>query len=181
MVAAQSGTGDSGVISSINGGVAGLDALLAMALVFLTPAALIGLGSAPLAVRTSFVTVLRLGILATLGVTAVAAIFALDKPIIFVLMLLFGVVYNGLLLTSSSGMGVVQAPDDAPRFAARHRQCLFRHRRLDRICLGRNDCRAGHRGRLTVRAVDLRRDRGGRTDLQPGAQSQAAHRANHRR
>ena len=29
-------------------------------------------------------------------------------------MLLFGIVYNGLLLTSASGMGVVQAADHAP-------------------------------------------------------------------
>jgi len=90
----------------------------AMALMFLTPAALLGLGAAPLAgrlaVRTSFVTVLRLGIVATLIVTAITAAFAMDKPMLFVLMLVFGVVYNGLLLTSASGMGVVQAPDDAP-------------------------------------------------------------------
>jgi len=89
-----------------------------MALLFLTPAALLGLGSAPfagrLAVRTSFVFTLRVGIIATLIVTAATAIFAMDKWIVFVLMLLFGIVYNGLLLTSASGMGVVQAPDDAP-------------------------------------------------------------------
>ncbi len=90
----------------------------AMALLYLTPAALLGLGFAPfagrLAVRTSFVFTLRAGIVATLVVTAAAAIFAMDKWIVFVLMLLFGVVYNGLLLTSASGMGVVQAPDEAP-------------------------------------------------------------------
>jgi len=89
-----------------------------MALLFLTPAALLGLGSAPfagrLAVKTSFVFTLRVGIIATLIVTAATAIFAMDKWIVFVLMLLFGIVYNGLLLTSASGMGVVQAPDDAP-------------------------------------------------------------------
>ncbi len=89
-----------------------------MALLFLTPAALLGLGSAPfagrLAVRTSFVVTLRAGIVATLVVTAATALFATDKWVVFVLMLLFGIVYNGLLLTSASGMGVVQAPDDAP-------------------------------------------------------------------
>ena len=90
----------------------------AMALVFLTPAALLGLGTAPLAgrlaVKTHFVTTLRIGIVLTLIVTAATAVFALDKWIVFVLMILFGIVYNGLMLTSASGMGVVQAPDDAP-------------------------------------------------------------------
>jgi len=60
------------------------------------------------------VSTLRAGIIATLVVTAATALFAMDKWIVFVLMLLFGIVYNGLLLTSASGMGVVQAPDDAP-------------------------------------------------------------------
>ena len=90
----------------------------AMALMFLTPAALLGLATAPiagrLAVKTHFVTTLRAGIVLTLLVTAATAVFALDKWIVFVLMILFGIVYNGLLLTSASGMGVVQAPDDAP-------------------------------------------------------------------
>jgi predicted MFS family arabinose efflux permease len=90
----------------------------AMALLFLTPAALIGLGSAPLAgrlaVRTSFVTTLRIGIVATLVVTVATAVFALDRWAVFALMVLFGITYNGLLLTSASGMGVVQAPDEAP-------------------------------------------------------------------
>lgn len=88
------------------------------ALLFLTPAALIGLGAAPLAgrlaVRISFAATLRLGVLATLIVTALAAVFSLNLTATFVLMLVFGAVYNGLLLTSASGMGVVQAPDDAP-------------------------------------------------------------------
>lgn len=88
------------------------------ALVFLTPAALIGLGAAPLAgrlaVRISFAATLRLGVLTTLVVTAVAALFGLNLIMLFVLMVIFGAVYNGLLLTSASGMGVVQAPDEAP-------------------------------------------------------------------
>ena len=37
-----------------------------------------------------------------------------EPKTLFGLMLLFGIVYNGLLLTSASGMGVVQAADDAP-------------------------------------------------------------------
>lgn len=89
-----------------------------IAVVFLTPAALIGLASAPLAgwlaVRTSFVATLRVGILTTLVCTTLIALFVTDKTILIVLMIVFGVVYNGLLLTSASGMGVVQAPDDAP-------------------------------------------------------------------
>ncbi|MFT4128136.1 MAG: MFS transporter [Gordonia sp. (in: high G+C Gram-positive bacteria)] len=90
----------------------------AMALIFLTPAALIGLGTAPfagrLAVRTSFVFTLRAGLVATLIVTAATAIFALDKWAVFALMIVLGITYNGLMLTSASGMGVVQAPDEAP-------------------------------------------------------------------
>lgn len=89
-----------------------------MALLFLTPAALLGLASAPIAgriaVKTHFVTTLRAGIVLTLIVTAATALFAMDKWVVFALMIVFGIVYNGLMLTSASGMGVVQAPDDAP-------------------------------------------------------------------
>lgn len=89
-----------------------------IALIFLTPAALIGLASAPvagwLAVRTSFVATLRVGVLATLIVTVLIALFVTDKSVLIALMVAFGIVYNGLMMTSASGMGVVQAPDEAP-------------------------------------------------------------------
>ncbi|KLO32613.1 MFS transporter [Mycobacterium haemophilum] len=88
------------------------------ALLFLTPAALVGVVSAPvfgrLAIRIGFVTTARLGILATLLVTVVVAVFAMNDNILFGLMAAFGLTYNGALLTSLSAMGVAQSCDEEP-------------------------------------------------------------------
>jgi predicted MFS family arabinose efflux permease len=87
------------------------------ALLFITPAALVQLIVAPLigrlAVRIGFVTVLRAGILGTLAVVALLAIFALDRNMAIVLMFGFGAAM-GVTLTPLAALGVIQAPEDEP-------------------------------------------------------------------
>jgi predicted MFS family arabinose efflux permease len=87
------------------------------ALLFITPGAVVQLIVAPLigrlAVRIGFVTVLRTGIVAALAVTALLAIFALDKHLVILLMVLFGA-SMGVTLTPLAALGVIQAPEDEP-------------------------------------------------------------------
>jgi predicted MFS family arabinose efflux permease len=87
------------------------------ALLFITPGAVVQLIVAPLigrlAVRIGFVTVLRAGIVAALAVTALLAIFALDKHLVILLMVLFGA-SMGVTLTPLAALGVIQAPEDEP-------------------------------------------------------------------
>jgi MFS family permease len=87
------------------------------ALLFITPAAVVQLIVAPLigrlAVRIGFVTVLRAGILGTLAVVALLAIFALDRNMAIVLMFGFGAAM-GVTLTPLAALGVIQAPEDEP-------------------------------------------------------------------
>jgi predicted MFS family arabinose efflux permease len=87
------------------------------ALLFITPAALVQLIVAPLigrlAVRIGFVTVLRAGILGTLAVVALLAIYALDRNMAIVLMFGFGAAM-GVTLTPLAALGVIQAPEDEP-------------------------------------------------------------------
>jgi predicted MFS family arabinose efflux permease len=88
------------------------------ALLFLTPAALIQLVTAPLAgrlaVRVGFVKALRAGQFGSLAVTALLAVFAHNLPTAVVLMGVFGFVYMGVTMTTMSVLGVIQAPDDEP-------------------------------------------------------------------
>jgi predicted MFS family arabinose efflux permease len=88
------------------------------ALFFLTPAAITQLISSPLtgrlAVRIGFVTVLRAGIVCSLVVTALLAVFVEQQSIVVALMIVFGLTGTGVLFTALSALGVVQAPDDEP-------------------------------------------------------------------
>jgi predicted MFS family arabinose efflux permease len=90
---------------------------LMTALLFITPGAVVQLIVAPLigrlAVRIGFVTVLRVGIGCALAVTALLAIFALDKHMAILLMVLFGAAM-GVTLTPLAALGVIQAPQDEP-------------------------------------------------------------------
>jgi predicted MFS family arabinose efflux permease len=90
---------------------------LMTALLFITPGAVVQLIVAPLigrlAVRIGFVTVLRAGIVAALAVTALLAIFVLDKHLVILLMVLFGA-SMGVTLTPLAALGVIQAPEDEP-------------------------------------------------------------------
>jgi MFS family permease len=88
------------------------------ALLFLTPAAVVQLITAPLAgrlaVRIGFVTLLRIGQLGAVVVTVLLALFLHDKTVFAILVVLFGCVYGGLAGTAMSILGVVQAPEDEP-------------------------------------------------------------------
>jgi MFS family permease len=87
------------------------------AVLFLTPGSLTSLIVAPivgrLAAKIGFVTMLRAGLVAALAVTALLAVFALDKTMVIVLMALFGVAL-AIALTPMSALGVLQAPADEP-------------------------------------------------------------------
>jgi predicted MFS family arabinose efflux permease len=88
------------------------------ALLFIAPAALIQLAAAPLAgrlgARIGFVTVLRAGIMCSLAVIALLAVFVQHEAMVIALTVLLGITFMGIALTSLSALGVVQAPDDEP-------------------------------------------------------------------
>jgi predicted MFS family arabinose efflux permease len=88
------------------------------ALLFLTPAAVVQLIAAPLigwlAVRIGYVTVLRAGVLGSVAVTALLAVFALNRTMVIALTAVFGLAFMGVTLTALSVLGVVQAPKDEP-------------------------------------------------------------------
>jgi len=87
------------------------------ALLFLTPGALVQLIVAPLvgrlAAQIGFVTVLRAGLVGLLAVTALLAVFALNKSMVIPLMAVFGA-FMGVTLTPLAALGVIQAPEDEP-------------------------------------------------------------------
>ncbi|WP_431237009.1 MFS transporter [Mycolicibacterium aichiense] len=88
------------------------------ALLFLTPGAVVQVITAPfigrLAVRIGFVTVLRAGIVATIVVVALIAVFADHKYVVAALMVVFGFTCTAVILTPLSSLGVLQASDEAP-------------------------------------------------------------------
>jgi MFS family permease len=87
------------------------------ALLFITPSALAQLILSPLigrlAVRIGWVTVLRAGLMCALVATALLAVFALDRNMVILLMILFGA-SMGMALTPMMALGVIQAPEDEP-------------------------------------------------------------------
>ncbi|WP_234818046.1 MFS transporter [Mycolicibacterium sphagni] len=95
----------------------GLNATMT-ALLFLTPAAVVQVLTAPfvgrIAVRIGFVTVMRIGIVATIVVIALMAVFADHKYAIVALMVVFGFTCCATVLTPLSSLGVLQASDEAP-------------------------------------------------------------------
>ncbi len=88
------------------------------AILFLTPSALVQLITAPLigrlAVRIGFVPVFRAGIVASIAVTSLLAVFAHDKSVLVLLMAAFGCAFMGVTLTAMSVLGVTQAPEGNP-------------------------------------------------------------------
>jgi MFS family permease len=88
------------------------------ALLFLTPAAVAQLISSPfigrLAVRIGFVTVLRAGLIGAVPITALLAVFALEKNVIILLIPVMGFVVGGVAGTALSVLGVLQAREDEP-------------------------------------------------------------------
>jgi predicted MFS family arabinose efflux permease len=88
------------------------------ALLLLTPGAVVQLIAGPLAgrlaVRIGFVTLLRVGIVSSLVVIALLAVFVDHLNAVVALMLVFGATCTGALLTAISTLGIVQAPDEEP-------------------------------------------------------------------
>ncbi|MGW8565253.1 MFS transporter [Isoptericola sp. NPDC055881] len=88
------------------------------ALVFLSPPALIGLFAAPLsgwlAGRRGWVPVLRWGLVACLALLVVVALAPTHRWVVAAAVAGLGVAYNGLVLTTANGLGVLQSPPDAP-------------------------------------------------------------------
>lgn len=91
---------------------------LTTALVFITPAALIQLATAPLAgriaVRIGFVTLLRIGQVGGVVVGVLIAMFSHDKVLLAIFVALLGFAYMGVAMTAMGILGVVQAPEDEP-------------------------------------------------------------------
>ena len=87
------------------------------ALLFITPAAVVQLIVSPLigrlAVRIGWVTMLRAGLVFAVVATALLAVFALDRNMVILLMILFGA-SMGVALTPMMALGVIQAPEDEP-------------------------------------------------------------------
>jgi len=87
------------------------------ALLFITPAALVQLIVSPLigrlAVRIGWVTVLRAGLFCAVAATALLAVFALERNMAILLMIVFGA-SMGMALTPLAALGVIQAPEDEP-------------------------------------------------------------------
>jgi predicted MFS family arabinose efflux permease len=87
------------------------------ALLFITPSAVVQVLTAPMvgriAVRIGFVAMLRAGILAAVGVTALLAFFAQQERLVTAVMILFGLAFS-MLMTSMSSLGVLQASNEEP-------------------------------------------------------------------
>ncbi len=88
------------------------------ALLFLTPGAVVQVLTSPfvgrLAVRVGFVTVMRAGIVASIVVIALTAVFADHKYAVVALMAVFGFTCHAVILTPLSSLGVLQASEEAP-------------------------------------------------------------------
>ncbi|WP_309080444.1 MFS transporter [Zhihengliuella sp.] len=88
------------------------------ALLYLTPAALLGVFAAPLAgwltARIGWVTTLRFGSGFTLLVAALAALFVEDRWIVLAAVAALGVTYNGFFLTAINGLSALLSPKEAP-------------------------------------------------------------------
>jgi predicted MFS family arabinose efflux permease len=87
------------------------------ALLFIAPVAAAKLIVAPfvgrLAVRIGFVTVLRAGLVGAIAVSALLAIFALNRNMVIVLMPVFGTAMAACI-TPLAALGVMQASEDEP-------------------------------------------------------------------
>ncbi|MFD4990112.1 MFS transporter [Streptomyces sp. NPDC058374] len=88
------------------------------ALLFLVPAALIGLISAPLAgwlaASQGWFRILHAGMVLTLGSLVVLAVFPLDQWVAFAAVAMLGVSYNGLFMAGIHGLSVLLSPEEAP-------------------------------------------------------------------
>jgi predicted MFS family arabinose efflux permease len=90
----------------------------ASALLFLSPAAAIGVVAAPitgwLAPRLGWRMIMWSGLSLSIAALLIATILLDNKWIVFAAFSLLGVFYNGLALTTINGLGVILSPMDAP-------------------------------------------------------------------
>jgi predicted MFS family arabinose efflux permease len=90
----------------------------ASALLFLSPAAAIGVLAAPitgwLAPRVGWRRVMWSGLSLSIVALLAATLMLNQKWIVFAAFSLLGVFYNGLALTTINGLGVILSPEDAP-------------------------------------------------------------------
>ena len=90
----------------------------ASSLMFLSPAAFIGLASAPfsgwLAPRIGWRILLWTGLSMCTATLLVTTLFLDHRWIVFATFCLLGVFYNGMALTAMNGLGVILSPRDAP-------------------------------------------------------------------
>jgi predicted MFS family arabinose efflux permease len=90
----------------------------ASALLFLSPAAAIGVFAAPvtgwLAPRVGWRVIMWSGLMLSIVTMAVATLMLDHKWIVVAAFALLGVFYNGLALTTINGLGVILSPKDAP-------------------------------------------------------------------
>jgi len=88
------------------------------ALLFLSPAAAIGVLAAPitgwLAPRVGWRAIMWTGLSLTIAALLVATLLLHQEWIVFIAFALLGVFYNGLALTTINGLGVILSPADAP-------------------------------------------------------------------
>lgn len=88
------------------------------ALLYLTPPALIGLVAAPvsgyLSGKIGWFVVLRGGIILSMVAILVIALFSSNQWIVFAMICILGATYNGMILTTINGLGVVLASPEAP-------------------------------------------------------------------
>lgn len=95
----------------------GLSASLS-ALLFLTPAALIGVFAAPLAGwlagRRGWIKTLRTGTALSLACAIAAATFSGNQVAVMIAVACLGIFYNGLFLTAINGLSVLLSPKEAP-------------------------------------------------------------------
>ncbi len=105
------------LLSQGNGPGFGMSASVS-ALLYLMPAALIGVAAAPfsgwLAGKRGWILILRTGLFISLLAMAAIATFAFHQWIVFALVAVLGITYNGLVLTTSNGLGVLLSPAEAP-------------------------------------------------------------------
>lgn len=88
------------------------------ALLYLAPAAVIGVFAAPaagwLAGKAGWIKILRIGLVLTIVPLVVIALYPTNRWSVFAAIAALGVVYNGLVLTTVNGLGVIQSPEEAP-------------------------------------------------------------------
>lgn len=105
------------LLSQDSDGGFGLSASVS-ALLFLTPAALIGVFAAPLAGwladRRGWIKVLRVGTGLSLLCAVIAATFSDNQVAVLIAIAALGIFYNGFFLTAINGLSVLLSPKEAP-------------------------------------------------------------------